>query len=69
MVLDSGFCDTPMLENATAVFGTAFPTLQLSVQKRVSKPHELAHPIVFLLSPLASFITGADYHVDGGWLC
>src|SRR6266852_4486824 len=34
--------------------------------KRVGRPEEIAHTIVFLASDKASFITGASYLVDGG---
>jgi len=34
--------------------------------KRVGRPEEIAHTIVFLASGKASFITGASYLVDGG---
>ncbi|MGH3548066.1 MAG: SDR family NAD(P)-dependent oxidoreductase [Pseudonocardiaceae bacterium] len=35
---------------------------------RVGEPHEVANVIVFLCSPGASFITGADVLIDGGYL-
>jgi len=41
-------------------------TTQSIPLKRIASPIELAHPIVFLLSSDASFITGADLIVDGG---
>ncbi|WP_347245522.1 SDR family oxidoreductase [Thermogutta sp.] len=33
---------------------------------RAASPEEIAHPIIFLLSDGASFITGAELVVDGG---
>ena len=34
---------------------------------RVGKPEEIAAPVFFLATPQASFITGAELKVDGGW--
>jgi 3-oxoacyl-[acyl-carrier protein] reductase len=33
---------------------------------RVGKPEEIAAPIVFLCTPLAGFITGEVFNVNGG---
>jgi NAD(P)-dependent dehydrogenase (short-subunit alcohol dehydrogenase family) len=36
--------------------------------KRMGKPEEVAAMVVFLASEEASYITGATFYVDGGWL-
>lgn len=33
---------------------------------RTALPEEIAHAVLFLCSPRASFITGSTLHVDGG---
>lgn len=34
---------------------------------RIGEPNEIVGPVVFLLSPASSFITGSNLAVDGGW--
>jgi NAD(P)-dependent dehydrogenase (short-subunit alcohol dehydrogenase family) len=34
---------------------------------RIGRPQEVAEAVVFLASPMSSFITGATLPVDGGW--
>lgn len=40
---------------------------QFSFLQRIADPVEVAAPVLFLLSSDASFITGADLPIDGGY--
>jgi NAD(P)-dependent dehydrogenase (short-subunit alcohol dehydrogenase family) len=36
--------------------------------KRMGNPEEIAEMVVWLCSERASYVTGAAYNVDGGWM-
>lgn len=62
-----GAIDTPMLRT-----GAEAEELQKYTQdiplKRIGKPEEVSAAVAFLASEESSYITGATFYVDGGWL-
>ena len=53
-------------EEAEAAFATMMP--QSFPFKRMGKVSEIANVVLFLASPLASYIHGANIRVDGGYI-
>lgn len=67
-VIAPGAVDTPMVQ-AAGMSPEAMRGLLLRVPLgRMGRPEEVSAMVVFLASEEASYITGATFYVDGGWL-
>lgn len=61
-----GMTDTPRLQGF-AESGRGQAVLGRIPLARMASPDDIAYAVLFLLSPLASYINGALLPVDGGW--
>lgn len=67
-VIAPGAIDTPMIQAAQLSEEELAGMLQQVPLKRIGKPEEVSALVVFLASEESSYVTGATFHVDGGWL-
>ena len=64
-----GAIDTPMLADIYAEDPSRRDRMAQRVPlKRMGTPHDIADAVLYLLSDQASYVTGTDLVVDGGWL-
>ncbi|RSK27360.1 SDR family oxidoreductase [Bacillus sp. HMF5848] len=63
-----GFVETPLTEDGLQNEQFAKAIRRNTALKRVGKPEEIASVITFAASQEASYMTGSDLLVDGGWL-
>ncbi len=69
-VIGPGAIDTPMVrEPGKEITKELMEEIMARVPlKRVGRPEEISAMVVFLASDEASYVTGATFYVDGGWL-
>jgi len=66
--LAPGVIDTPMTENTREDPNRLAGFMKRTPLGRVGQPEELVGPVVFLASPMASYVNGVILPVDGGFL-
>jgi len=67
-VIAPGAIDTPMIQEAKLQEEALKAMLNQVPLKRIGRAEEVSALVVFLASEEASYITGATFYVDGGWL-
>lgn len=63
-----GFAETPLTEQGLKNESFVKSIQRHTLLKRVAEPEEIASVIAFAASTDASYMTGSDILVDGGWL-
>ncbi|MDO8664171.1 MAG: SDR family NAD(P)-dependent oxidoreductase [Candidatus Liptonbacteria bacterium] len=63
-----GAIDTPMIAASQMPKEELDSFLSQIPLKRIGKPEEISAAVVFLASDEASYVVGATFYIDGGWL-
>jgi len=64
-----GLIDTAMTKGIISDKKTIEGMMSKFLIKRIGKPVDIAGAVVFLASDAASYMTGSEIVVDGGWIC
>ena len=62
-----GFVETPLTESIRSNNETYSKLVDAHPLGRIARPEEIANVVLFLASDEASFVTGANWFVDGGY--
>ena len=62
-----GYVETPMNIKSLSDESAKNQRSSHTLLKRWALPDEISKPVIFLLSPASSYITGISMPVDGGW--